>query len=294
MSHRRRCEGFVQREIILLLAITVAVLPLFVLTRAAAAWNRRTHAEAAAYWYNRGKTLAATDSDATEFYRSAVVNDRDNLTYGLALASELAHRGRLADARRTLLRLRESSPEDPDINLQLARLAAKESKPAEAVRYYHIALDQLWAGEEKPGEDKPGRLNQRIETQIEIIEFLLRHHMRNQALSELLALTAELPEGAPSFDRAGQLFLDAGDPRRALESFNRALKIDRHDEKARAGAEQSRQLLAAESPLRPQPLEPSQQGPSQLGPSEQGPSLPGPSLPGPSRPEPRLPEPKQP
>jgi tetratricopeptide (TPR) repeat protein len=259
MDASRRCAGFVQREIVFFLVAAVAVMPLFLLTRAAARWNRRSHAATAAYWYNQGREQErqGNNAGALESFRSAVVNDHDNHAYGLALAAALSSQNRDAEAKQALLRLREASPEDPDINLQLARLAAKQSQPSDALRYYHIALDGLW-GNGGSGNDAPGRANQRIATHIEFIEFLLRHRMRNQALSELLALTAELPEGGPSFDRAAKLFLEAGDPRRALDSFSHALRINRHDEQARLGVEQSRQLLSAESPLRAQPMEPQQ------------------------------------
>jgi tetratricopeptide (TPR) repeat protein len=255
MLESRRWAGFVQREIVFFLLAAVAVIPLFLLTRAAASWNRRTHSVAAAFWYNQGREQErqGNNAGALESFRSAVVNDRNNHAYGLAVASALSSQGRDPEAKQALLRLREDSPEDPDINLQLARIAVKESHPSDAVRYYHIALDGLWSG-----NDAPGRASQRIAVHTELIEFLLRHRMRSQALSELLALTAELPEGGPSFDRSGQLFLEAGDPRRALDSFSHALRMNRHDEQARLGVEQSRQLLAAESPLRAQPMEPQQ------------------------------------
>lgn len=239
MSAGRGKRGFVQREFLLLVAAATAAIPVFVLTRAAASWNRHLQASYAEFWYHRGveQQRQGDLTSAAESYRSAVVNERGNRLYGLALAAALSSQGRTPDARQTLLRLREEAPEDSGINLELARLAARESHPGEALRYYHVALDGLWNGQTM----------QRIEVRVELAEFLLRHHQRDQALSELLALTFDLPPSPPAQVRAGRLFLEAGDAGRARECFLRALKANRRDPDARAGLDQCTQILAGRS-----------------------------------------------
>lgn len=71
---------------------------------------------------------------------------------------------------------------------------------------------------------------------IELIEFLLAHEERARALSELLALTASLPDDAGVQTQAGRMFLAAGDPRLALEHFVRAIRLDSANADALAGA----------------------------------------------------------
>ena len=75
--------------------------------------------------------------------------------------------------------LRESEPEDREINLQLARLAATQQDVTEALRFYHNALYAPW-----PLEQADGRRDVRLE----LIRLLLDHNQAGRAISELLAL----------------------------------------------------------------------------------------------------------
>ena len=49
-------------------------------------------------------------------------------------------------------------------------------------------------------------------------------------------LSGNLPDDVKSQTEAGQLFLDAGEPRRALDRFRQALRIDPENAAALAGA----------------------------------------------------------
>jgi tetratricopeptide (TPR) repeat protein len=93
-------------------------------------------------WYRRGlgQLDAGHAEDAIDSFRRATVKYRDEKRYALALARALASTRQYEAARRALLALREAAPEDPDINLQLARLAADRQDVTEAIRYYHHAL----------------------------------------------------------------------------------------------------------------------------------------------------------
>jgi tetratricopeptide (TPR) repeat protein len=63
-------------------------------------------------------------------------------------------------------------------------------------------------------------------------------------LSELLALTANLPPDSALQTRVGAMCLSAGDPRLALDHFSRAIDIDSKNERALAGAGQAAFQLA--------------------------------------------------
>ena len=75
-----------------------------------------------------------------------------------------------------------------------------------------------------------------VQVRIELIRYLLAHEQRGRALSELLVLSGNLPDDVKSQTEAGQLFLDAGEPRRGLDRFRQALRIDPKNAAALAGA----------------------------------------------------------
>src|SRR6202049_1625270 len=169
----------IHREILqraLLIAVAVAA---FFITRAIAANNRDMSLRDAAEWYERGqRQLDAGDADAAiDSFRRATVKHRDEKRYVLALARALASTRQYDTARSALLTLRESAPEDPDINLQLARLAADRQDVTEAINYYHHALYAPWPTDQ---------IDARRRARLELIRFLLPHDQANRALSELV------------------------------------------------------------------------------------------------------------
>jgi tetratricopeptide (TPR) repeat protein len=159
--------------------------------------------------------------------RRATAIDRDNRTYRLALAAALAADRQDDAARQVLLGVRQLTPEDPAVNVQLARLEARHDDLTGTVRYYQNAVHGSWNGDE---------LDARRAVRIELIRYLLTHEQRGRALSELLVLSGNLPDDVQSQTEAGQLFLDAGEPRRGLDRFRQALRIDPKNAMALAGA----------------------------------------------------------
>ena len=220
----------VQRELVLLILLSALTIPLFVLTRSAAARNRTRNIEIGNVWYRQGQEQlrAGNTQQAIDSFRNATTNDHDNANYTLALATALAAENHIEEARQALLRLRASAPESGEINLNLARLAAKESKMGEAVRYYHNALYGVWP---------PDRMaSQRTTVRMELIRFLLGAGDKSEALSELLILSSDTPDNGTAHDSVGQLFLEAGDSQHALEQFTRSLRVNGKDADALRGA----------------------------------------------------------
>jgi tetratricopeptide (TPR) repeat protein len=223
----------VHKEILLLVVLSAATIPMFLFTRAMAVRNRSLHARIAASWYQQGKQrLESGDAKgAIELFRNATTNDHDNAEYSLLLAQALAIENNVPEARITLLKLRESSPENGEINLDLARIAAKTGDSHEAVRYYHNALYGIW-----PEKD----LDQRRRTvRAELIDFLLQKNESNAALAELLIFSREIPDTVSEHVRAGRFFLSASDPARGLDHFRHALRLDRNNGDAMIGAGRS-------------------------------------------------------
>ena len=224
-------QGFhlLQRETFLLLLLVAAAVALYFVTRAIAANNRGFTLREAAEWYARGQQqIAAGDADrAVDSFRRATAKNRDEPRYVLALTGALVHTGRGEEARAALLAEREKAPEDVNVNLQLARLAAGRLDETEAARFYRNALYAPW-----PADQADTRRSVRLE----LIHFLLAQNDATRAMSEIVALSADLPGDPASQVQAGQLFAQAGDNPRALEHFERALRQSPDNGSALAGA----------------------------------------------------------
>jgi Flp pilus assembly protein TadD len=180
-------------------------------------------------WYRRGQEQIAGRQldEAVDSFRRATVRDRDDKRYVLALAGALTRKGEFDAARDALLTLREAAPEDHDINLLLARLSAERLDVTEALRFYHNALYAPWAGDQTDA---------RRQVRFELIRFLLTHDQQNRALSELVALSTDLPDDSAQRLEVAKLFATAGDDAHALDQFQRALRLSPDDREALAGA----------------------------------------------------------
>lgn len=212
--------------LIVLIAIATGA---FVLTRRFAASNAARRLHDAAVWYNSGRSAltAGRHGDAVASLRRAVRLDPGNREVALTLASALAVDRQDDAARQQLLALREARPEDPQVNLQLARLEARSGDVFAATRYYHGAIDAVWRIDQSEARRTVRR---------ELIDLLLEHGDKERALSETLMLTPDLSDDAASRVEAGQLFLKSGDSRRAEDLFLLALRRDPANAAARAGA----------------------------------------------------------
>jgi len=236
--------ALLHREIVQLSVLILVAMAAFLVTRAVAASNHDMSLRDAAEWYRRGQQAleAGRVDDAIDSLRRATVRDRSDTRYVLAFAQALALKGHDDGARSVLLTLRESAPEDPNINLQLARLAAARHDVTEALRFYHNALYAPWPIEQA---------DRRRRVRFELIRFLLAHDQASRALSELLALSTDLPDDAPLRLEAAQLFATAGDNGHALDQFQRALRLAPENGEALAGAGQAAFNLATTCWLEP-------------------------------------------
>ncbi|MEZ5288260.1 MAG: tetratricopeptide repeat protein [Vicinamibacterales bacterium] len=229
MSAPDSTPRFIQREVVLLAILALVASVAFILTREVAQRQQATNLSDAAAWYAIGE--AALDAGQAEravaSLRQATSRNRDDRRYTLTLARALAANGQSDEARAVLLGLREGGPDDPDVNIELARLAVRRQDVNEALRFYQSALYGIWP---------PGREGERSRLRVELIRMLLQREERERALSEVVALSTNLPDDAPSRIEAGRLFLAAGDPERALDQFGRALQLTPGDGDALAGA----------------------------------------------------------
>jgi Flp pilus assembly protein TadD len=229
LSPESRWATVVRHEMVQLTVLIGVAVAAFLVTRAVAAGNRDIAAQDAEEWYRRATaaTAAGEPDEAIEALRRAVARRRGDRTYALALARALAARGELTSARQQLVALRESAPEDPVVNLDLARLAARRGDAVEAQRFYYNALYAPWPSE---------RADERRAVRMELIRLLVAHGEARRALSELLAISGDAPDDAKHQAEIGELFASAGDPRRALTHYRNALTHDPALPAALAGA----------------------------------------------------------
>ena len=221
-----------RRQIFQLSALILIVVTAFFATRALAASNRSMRLADGAEWYARGQRQMAHGDipRAVDAFRRATVASRTDTRYVLALARALALDGQNDAARRALLTLRETAPEDVGINLALARLAADGGDVTTASRYYHNALYAPWRDDQAAA---------RRAVRIELVDVLLAHERVAPALSELLVLSANLPDDPALQREVARRFAAAGDLRHALDEFERALRTMPDDAGALAGAGQA-------------------------------------------------------
>jgi tetratricopeptide (TPR) repeat protein len=152
---------------------------------------------------------------------------RGDRQYTLALVRALVATQQDDVAEHALLGLRESIPEDPEVNLELARLEAVRGDANAALRYYHNALYAPWPADQT---------DTRRAVRLELIRFLLTTHQSGRAESELVALSSDLPNTLALHLEVGDLFQSVGDHQRALDQFEQALGLAHQDRTALAGA----------------------------------------------------------
>jgi Flp pilus assembly protein TadD len=211
-------------KLILLVAVTTAA---FFATRALAAHERSQDLADARAWHERGRAALAggrTEEAIAAFGRASAKN-RNERTYALELAAALRGGGQIDAAARVLEQLRIRTPEDPDVNLQLARIASRRGDVSAAVRYYRTAFYAPW-------RDPQDRLAVRVE----LSEFLLDQHLAAQALPELIAAATDMPDDPGVRVRIANLLVRAGDTRRALAIYQSVLAGDAGNLGALAGA----------------------------------------------------------
>jgi tetratricopeptide (TPR) repeat protein len=228
----RERSALIHREFLQVGVLLIVAVSAFFVTRAVAASNHDMSVRDAAEWYRRGQEQidARKLDDAVDSFRRATVRDRGEKRYILALARALTLNQDYDAARGALLTLRESAPEDPDINLQLARLAAEREDVTEALRYYRNALYAPWPTEQ---------IDARRQVRFELVRYLLAHNQTSRAQAELLALATDLPDDAALRLEAAQLFASATDNGHALDQFQRALSLAPENQDALTGAGQA-------------------------------------------------------
>lgn len=182
-------------------------------------------------WFEAGEQQLKSGNAAAALadFHTALVYSPDDTQIQFQLARALAAEGRNSEARAYLLELQAHAPSDAPINLALARISASSGSEADAVRYYHGAIYGVW-----PSEAERNRLNARLE----LCRFLIARGDTSIAEGEMIALASEIPErnGVSLHAQTGELFLSIGNAARALSEFRSALTAEHPPKDALRGA----------------------------------------------------------
>jgi tetratricopeptide (TPR) repeat protein len=182
--------------------------------------------------YAQGLAEASTGryDSAIAAFRAALTCDPTNSQYQLSLARALRDSNdprRLDEAETYLIALWQRAPQDAAVNLALARVAAHRGSIEDATRFYHNAMYGVWNADPEANRSK---------ARIELIQFLLKQHARDQAASELMALATALPPDPTAHLQAAKLFGKAQDDAGELAQYEEALHLDPANSAALAGA----------------------------------------------------------
>lgn len=187
---RRR---LILRDTVSLLTLFLITVVLFVLTWLLHRSFTNHEALLGQRWKARGeKALGAGNPQAAiESLRSALAYVPSRATE-IDLATALAEAGRTQEAFAYFNTLRQSAPGDGMINLQLARLAAKQGNVSLAILRYQSALDGTWQGH---GYERHRQVR------LEMAAYLISQRQFEKARAQLLIAASN----APTDDVAAQI-----------------------------------------------------------------------------------------
>lgn len=225
VSHPQSKRQLVLRDSLVFLALTCITLLLYALTLLLFRSFEGHRADLAVYWAEQGRDQLAhgRSGDAATSLRNALSYDPDNRPYELLLAQALAESGQTEQAMNYLLNLRDIQPGDGFINLELARLARAKGLTQQAIDYYHASIFGDW-----PGDGLTRRRNIRLE----LVDYLTSIHNLTGARAELLIASGNAANDVDINIVLGGKFAAIGDTSDALNSYQKALADDPHQQAA--------------------------------------------------------------
>lgn len=229
LTSRLQLRDLTSSQPLTLAFLTVLAIILFLAVTALSGMYNAQLAGLADRWSARGMAdlKANRFPPAVNDFRTALLYARGDAGYQLHLAQALMGEQKFDEAEAYLTSLWERDPDNGEVNLELARIAAGRKESERAIRYYHNAIYATWPA---------SREEERQRARFELIDLLLRNHAYAQAQSELIALAANLGDDPAQRAHAGDLFLAAEDSDHALAEFRMSLRGDAHNQDALAGA----------------------------------------------------------
>jgi len=214
-----------------LLTLAMVIVLGFSFTRlVVSSYNQMLASRAAQYDADGNRAMAEKRPEqAVAAYENALIYSHSNFQYRLKLTDALVASGASSEAFAQLRDFREQHPDDAQVNLNLARLEARNQHVDEALQYYHDAVEGVWPEHSDP-------LPQRIEARLEAAEYLASLGHKDEAEGVLVAVAAALPAASAEQPRLAELFLRNGDAERALDIYEMQLSQKKNDPAALLGA----------------------------------------------------------
>ena len=228
-SNRLNLRAFATSQPLSLAFLTAFTIVVFLAVTAISRIYNTQQLALAGRWSSRGSAelKAQHFPAAISDFRTALLYSRDDATYELYLAQALMGEKKYDEAVAYLTNLWDRHPEDGEVNLELARVAAAKGDTNGAIRYYHNAIYSIWPADLE---------RERRKARFELIDLMLRDRAYAQAQAELIALSANLGDDPAQRAQVGSLFLAAQDNDHALTEFRMSLRGDPHKQAAMAGA----------------------------------------------------------
>ena len=159
--------------------------------------------------------------------RSALAYAPGQRSIEIDLAEALAGAGRTQEATSYFTTLWEAEPGSGIINLQLARLAARQGNETEALERYRASIYGNWEGD--------GTVRRRT-VRMELIDYLIDRHRYSQAKAELIIAAGNAPDDPAIKLQVAALMEKAGDPGNAGQIYKTILQHAPHNLPATEGA----------------------------------------------------------
>jgi tetratricopeptide (TPR) repeat protein len=218
-------RGLILHDGLAFLALTASSVALFGVTLFLFRSFEEHRADLAREWAARGRTALAQQrpADAVAALRTSLSYAPETRPEQFLLAQALADAGRTDEATNYFLNLREATPGDGFINLQLARLARKKDETKEAEDFYRESIFGSW---EQDGATR------RREVRLEFVDFLLGLRQFSEARNELFTVAQNAPNDATLNLLVAEKLQVAADGSDALAFAEKAVDMDPKNEGA--------------------------------------------------------------
>lgn len=216
-EERLEKQRLILRDSIALLSLIAIVVVLFVLTLLLFNSFKQHRRDLAARWQRRGEAAmqGKRPVQAIDALRSALAYAPGDQKLQVELAEALGSAGHTLEAIAYFNTLRETEPGSGMINLQLARLYARQGSEAAAIQDYQAAIDGKWEGD--------GYVRRR-ETRLELAKYFISRKHFNQARTQLLVAAGNAPDDVSIKLEIAGLLETAEDPADALDLYKGALR----------------------------------------------------------------------
>jgi tetratricopeptide (TPR) repeat protein len=179
-------------------------------------------------WKRRGEIALhkGEPTVAIDALRSSLAYQADRSTE-IELAEALAQAGRIHEAVAYFTTLRETEPGNGIINLQLARLAARQNQHTLAISYYQTAIDGTWEGD---------GYTRRREVRLELAQYLISIHEFTRARNQLLVAAGNAGNLPPTLLKIASMLEQCESTADALQIYRNLSKQREPSWQALSGA----------------------------------------------------------